>query len=94
MAKRRATRRRTTATKKAVPYKPPKQEGPSFSCDAIVCMGATSYNIRVAIEELAIQNAKGENPVPRKAVLEALKSLRLLKYADEEEWFKELDKND
>ena len=80
MAKRKTTRR---STKKPPTPKFDKQEGPTFSMDAVVLMGAMGYNIREAIQDLAIEKANGKNPVPVSSVVSAIKSLRLTKYMED-----------
>ncbi len=49
-----------------------KDRGPSFSPDAIVCVSATLYVLRQAIQETAIKRAEGQNPVPLSAMKVAL----------------------
>lgn len=46
--------------------------GPSFSIDAVVCLGATLYNVREAVQKTAIKRAKGKHPVPLSAMKVAL----------------------
>lgn len=49
-----------------------ENRGPPFAVDAVVCLGATLYNAREAVQETAIKRAKDKHPVPLSAVRVAL----------------------
>jgi len=70
MAKKKASTKKTGT--EAIQLEDRAQDGPSFSADAIVCVSATFYNARKAVEETAIKRARGKNPVPLSAMKIAL----------------------
>ena len=80
MAKRKTS---TRSTKKPKTVSFGSQDGPTFDLDAVVLIGAMTYNIREAIQDTAIEKAKGKNPVPLPAVKAAITSLRLTKYMED-----------
>jgi hypothetical protein len=71
VAKRKQAPAKKTSTE-AIVLNDRAQEGPSFSTDAIVCVSATLYNVRKAVEETAIKRARGKAPVPLSAMKIAL----------------------
>ncbi len=75
VAKRRKKKRSTAAINTNLALAP--RTGPSFSEDAILCLAATSYNIREQAMELAEERACGKDPIPEAAVKMAFVELGL-----------------